>query len=291
MHIRNAGEIVPRLLPRLWTSRHLGRRRVDSTALDGDRRGLFLPTIWFSSRPESFLAATIPSDASATWGAASSANGIGHGRRNASHATPISTSVATPAADAPSPTFLWDRTVHRYGYISARVWPRTQPEAQPCQPRGASPRRPRPLWAARHHRHLCYRRSHRTYSSWSSRAATDSTLPDDCPTADSGRSTAAPPPSPTSKPTAAFEDAPYGTVRRTNISSSSAWPSQRRWSRGYAAACSASAWTEAQVHARGRPAAGRPEGEEEPYLEANRRLLPWTQLWYAPSEILHETES
>jgi hypothetical protein len=60
---------------------------------------------------------------------------------------------------------------------------------------------------------------------------------------------------------------------------------------GHACARTKTPRPETQIHARRRPASSRPEREEEPDLEANRRLLPGAQLRNAAGAILHEAQS
>lgn len=69
------------------------------------------------------------------------------------------------------------------------------------------------------------------------------------------------------------------------------WTSQRRRCSGHACARTKTSRPETQIHARRRPASSRPEREEELDLEANRRLLPGSQLRNTAGSILHEAQS
>ena len=160
MLIRNPGEIVSRLLPRLWTTRHFGRRRVDSATFNGCRKLCSFPAVRLSSRSDSFHAASHPSFTTATWGAAASlTNGASHSSRNSPHyttipATPAATSTATATT---SPTFLWSWTLNCNGNwpIPVSVRSKSESEAQqPCRTRRASTRHPRSLKPVRRFRHL-----------------------------------------------------------------------------------------------------------------------------------------
>ena len=75
---------------------------------------------------------------------------------------------------------------------------------------------------------------------------------------------------------------------RTIIPHSSPWTSQRRRRTWHASARATASRAETQVYPRRRPATRRPEREEEPDLETNRRLLSWSQLRYPAGAILYE---
>jgi len=287
MHIRNAGEIVSRLLPRLWTAGHLGRKRVNSATFNSRRKLCLLPAIWFSSRSESFLAAGHPLYAPATWGAAPLANGASHRGGNASHSTTIATSLAAaPAATiTPSPTFLWGRAFLRNGcwHIPATVLPRPKSEAQPQRSRGA-PRHPGHLRSAGRHRHLSHRCAHRAHPPWSSCAATVAAVSG---FNSSRRSTS---PSSPAQPASDNQNAARRRIRRDLLTAISARPTQRSRSGRHAASCAPSTWSEAQVHPGRRPAFGRSEGEEELDVEADCGFLPRSEFRHSASAILHKAQ-
>ena len=210
MHIRNAGEIVPGLLPRLWISRHFGRRRIHHATFHRCGK-LFFPAVRFGCRPRPFPASATPSGASAAWAATSFPGGLSHRRRNASCAAPIPTSAASPAAAASS-SVLCCRAVLRSSriYVPSRLRPKSQ--AQSYQSRGPPPRHSRPLRTTRRLRHFCHGRSHRTHPSWASRSTTVPNLPNDYSTADAGRPNPAASPSPTPESTCPSEDAANGRI-------------------------------------------------------------------------------
>lgn len=96
-------------------------------------------------------------------------------------------------------------------------------------------------------------------------------------------------PSPPTQPTSQQATTPDGGC--PSFSRPAPWAPQRSWPRGYAPTSAATARSQAQVHARRRPVTCRPQGKEEPHLEANRRLLSGTQLWHAASAVLHKAQS
>jgi len=93
-------------------------------------------------------------------------------------------------------------------------------------------------------------------------------------------------PSPTQH--ASQQETPNGPSGITIVPHFPSWPSQRCRRTGHAPARATASRPEIKVHARRRPTAGRPEGEEKPDLEANCRLLSWSQLWNPAGAILHK---
>jgi hypothetical protein len=104
-----------------------------------------------------------------------------------------------------------------------------------------------------------------------------------CPT-----STTAPPPPPPQFGTTA-QKTTYGG--RSFFSASSPWTTVSRRSGWHASTCAAASRSKAQIYARRRRFTSRPQGKEKPYMEANRGLFPWQELWYSASSLLHKVES
>jgi hypothetical protein len=102
--------------------------------------------------------------------------------------------------------------------------------------------------------------------------------------ADASRASAAASPSPPAG-SATPQDA---TRLSRHIAYTSGRASERCRAGGHATAGATTEGAQAEIYTRGRPASGRPEREEEPYMEANRGVLPGTEQWDVASAVLHE---
>lgn len=142
MHIRNAGELLSRLLPRLHRARTPGRR----TGSILKRRHSTCPPVWLTG-PESLSAATPPSSNTSTawWPPSTCPN---HKYRGSPKFT--STALVAPSADATTIAVfsLWFRSfppqLHTSGKPKAQS-PARGPSTGSARPPRTSRRRPRAI--------------------------------------------------------------------------------------------------------------------------------------------------